>query len=128
MFPGIQLATSKAEWLDLRDASLRDVVLWLVRRRHRFQVTGISMLPGLSPGDEVLIDRRAYRLTSPQVGDVVVSQSPRELQRRLIKRVIAVQADGSCFLRGDNPEQSTDSRVFGWVPANLILGRVMCRF
>lgn len=86
------------------------------------------MLPLLKPGDEVLIDPNAYRWAVPQPGDVVVARHPYQRDVRLIKRVTTVQADGSCQLEGDNPAASTDSRTFGQVPYQHILGRVVCRF
>ena len=35
---------------------------------------------------------------------------------------------GACFVQGDNPSYSRDSRRFGWVETELILGRVTSRF
>ena len=60
-------------------------------------------------------------------GDVVLARHPQEPGRRVIKRVIAVSAAG-VDLRGDNPDLSTDSRDYGLVALNLILGRVVSRF
>jgi hypothetical protein len=45
----------------------------------------------------------------------------------MVKRVAAVTSGGRCFLAGDNPEESTDSRAFGAVPPELLLGRVVLR-
>ncbi|NET60438.1 MAG: S26 family signal peptidase, partial [Symploca sp. SIO2E6] len=70
----------------------------------------------------------AYRHSLPASEDVVVIRHPEHKDMRLIKRVIAVRQNGACFVQGDNPLQSTDSRVFGWVEPHLILGRVTSRF
>ena len=86
------------------------------------------MSPLLQPGDEVLVDPRAYRRTLPQPGDIVVAQHPYTLNLRIVKRVISVTDDGRCQLEGDNGSESSDSRSFGTVPAVAILGRVTCRF
>ncbi len=86
------------------------------------------MLPLLLPGDEVLVDQSAYQRSRPSAEDVVVIRSPQQPNIRLIKRVVAVNPSGACFVRGDNPPQSTDSRVFGWVEPELILGCVTSRF
>lgn len=111
----------------LRASRLRDVGLWLLRRRQRFRVTGDSMRPLLSPGEEVLIDPTAYRHAPPQPGDLVVAHHPQQPRLRLIKWVVAVDDQG-CFLQGLNLTASTDSRSFGQVPLTDILGRVVCRF
>ena len=86
------------------------------------------MTPLLQPGDEILIDPRAYRRSLPSLHDIVVARRPDRLDLRVIKRVTEVLADGSCFLKGDNSSASTDSRTFGWVSPEHILGRVVCRF
>ncbi len=105
-----------------------DILLWLLRQRQRFRVEGLSMLPLLLPGDEVLVDKRAYRRSLPCVEDVVVLRSPIQPNLLLIKRVILVSPNKGCFVQGDNQSQSTDSRTFGWVGTELIIGRVTSRF
>ena len=112
----------------LRPITLGDLLLWLLRRRKRFRVTGRSMTPLLRPGDEILIDPRAYWRSRPSVSDIVIACRPDRLDLRVIKRVKDISADGSCFLTGDNLQASTDSRTFGWVSPDHILGRVICRF
>jgi nickel-type superoxide dismutase maturation protease len=91
------------------------------------QVSGPSMAPLLRPGDHVLVDLGAFRCSEPVPGDVVLAHHPQEPGRRVIKRVIAVSAAG-VDLRGDNPDLSTDSRDYGLVPINLVLGRIVSRF
>lgn len=86
------------------------------------------MLPTFKPGDEVLVDPNAYQQRSPEPGELVVAQHPLDPQLRLIKRVILVRDNGDCLLIGDNSAASTDSRAFGAVPRQLILGQVICRF
>ncbi len=111
----------------LRSSRLGDVGLWLLRRRQRFRVTGDSMRPLLIPGEEVLINPTAYRQMVPQPGDLVVARHPHQPGLRLVKWVAAVKPQG-CFLQGVNLGASTDSRSFGWVPVDCILGQVICRF
>jgi nickel-type superoxide dismutase maturation protease len=106
----------------------RELLLWLVRRRRRFRVTGASMLPALKPGDVVLADPSAYRHSYPQPGDIVIARHPLRRDVYLVKRVSAVMDDGRCRLEGDNPAESTDSRTFGLVAAEQVRGRVTSRF
>ncbi|MGK7931575.1 MAG: nickel-type superoxide dismutase maturation protease [Microcystaceae cyanobacterium] len=112
----------------IRACHLGDILLWLVRRRQRFQVEGVSMLPYLKPKDEVLVDKGAYQRSQPLVGDVVVVKSPFQPNFYLIKRIVSIRKDGACFLQGDNLAQSIDSRAFGWIARELIIGKVICRF
>ncbi|NMF85365.1 nickel-type superoxide dismutase maturation protease [Nodosilinea sp. P-1105] len=111
----------------LRSSRLRDIALWLLRRRQRFRVTGRSMVPLLKPGEEVLLNPRAYRRSDPQLGDLVVAIHPTCPHLRLIKWVVYGEG-GDYFLGGINTAASTDSRDFGLVPGHCLLGQVVCRF
>lgn len=82
------------------------------------------MFPLLTAGDEVLVDRRAYRQQPPQIGDIVIAQHPAQADLQIIKRVAEVMGDGRCHLQGDNANESSDVLI----PANLILGRVTSKF
>jgi nickel-type superoxide dismutase maturation protease len=85
------------------------------------------MQPLLMPQEEVLINPKAYRQTMPTPGDLVVARHPYNPDLRLIKWVVYVDAD-QCFLKGLNPNASTDSREFGLVSQQDLLGKVLCRF
>lgn len=91
----------------------------------RFRVKDRSMEPALREGSSVLVNRWAYLLRGPAVGDLVVAKHPTE-ERFLVKRVAEVEPDG-CFLLGDNEEHSVDSREFGRVGNDLIVGKVLFR-
>ncbi len=110
------------------EINFTEFLLWILGRRKRVRVTGNSMLPVLKPGEEVLIDPQCYQKQFPQVGDIVVAQHPMQQDLQLIKRVTVVLDDGHCFLQGDNPQQSTDSRSFGMIHYHAILGGVTSRF
>lgn len=124
----------------LRHSRWPDLLLWLLRRRQRLRVVGRSMLPLLQPGEEVLVDPAAYvrshrgakhnspECFRPQPGDIVVAHPPHNSELRIVKWVVFVEDDGRCYLKGLNPEESTDSRNFGLVSPTSILGRVVCRF
>ena len=84
------------------------------------------MLPTLEPGDTVWVDCRAYRDLGPEIGDLVVALHPFQANQRLIKRVAKVE-EGRVFLRGDNPEESTDSRGLGALGVDRLVGQVTAR-
>lgn len=86
-------------------------------------VEGRSMRPALEPGDRLLVvRRRRYR-----VGDLVAVRDPREQARVLVKRVAEVDGDRLVVL-GDAPEESTDSRTFGDVTVDGVVGRAVYRY
>lgn len=109
--------------MPINQSNLYELILWLLRRRRRFRITGDSMRPLLEPGDEVLVDSGAV----PRPGDIVVARHPFIRNLRVIKRVEAVGEDGRYLLKGDNPIASDDSRAFGPVSGERILGRVTSR-
>lgn len=111
----------------LRSSQWFDLVWWLLRRRKRLRVAGESMSPLLQPGQEILINPYAYRHTRPQPGDLVVALHPLQPDLTLIKWMVYGDEQG-CFLKGINSAASTDSRAFGLVAWNSILGQVVCRF
>ena len=113
---------------EIPNSNNRELLLWLLRFRRRFRVAGTSMAPLLKPGDEVLIDPRAYRRTPPRTDDIVVARHPYRTDLRLVKRVTEVLETGHCHVQGDNPAESTDSRIYGPLPPERILGRVTSRF
>lgn len=79
------------------------------------RVVGESMLPGLAPGDLLLVSKK-YK---PAVGDIVVAKKN---GREIVKRVTKVSKKQRYTLQGDNKKASTDSRSFGSVPAKDIVG------
>lgn len=81
------------------------------------------MLPTLYPGDEVLVNKRAYLYKQPQVNDIVAVRSPQD-QRILIKRIKKV-VNNQYFIMGDNETASTDSRKFGMLEKSAILGKLI---
>jgi nickel-type superoxide dismutase maturation protease len=113
---------------ELKGSNLRELLLWLLRLRRRYRVTGASMSPLLQAGEEILANPRAYRRVPPRPGDLVVARHPYRTDLLLIKRVAAVLENGHCLLEGDSRLESSDSRSFGPLPPEQILGRVTSRF
>lgn len=96
--------------------------MFFAGRRQAFLVDGDSMLPTLKSGDAVLVDKKA----KVKVGDLVLAEHPYKSSVKLVKRVTDIAPDGY-VISGDNPAESTDSRAFGAVSIESILGRVVCK-
>lgn len=92
-----------------------------------FKVEGESMLPDFHPGDFIVVNRWAYVFRNPKVEDVVVAKDPRNSKRIMIKKVLRVEKE-ELFLKGDNEERSTDSRTFGLIPKDKVVGKVFLCF
>jgi signal peptidase I len=59
----------------------------------RVRVENISMLPTLQPGEFLLVNRVAYKIGSPSIGDIVVFHAPGSSGLDYIKRVIGLPGD-----------------------------------
>jgi phage repressor protein C with HTH and peptisase S24 domain len=82
-------------------------------------VSGLSMIPTLAPGERLLV-----RLDGPIViGDIVVFERVGQFD---VKRVLRIDAQGA-FVQGDNDLVSTDSRSYGLIPIEDVLGTVIYR-
>lgn len=92
-----------------------------------YAIEGESMASALRPGDFVVVDIRRRR-RPPRPGQVVLARDPRDASRTIVKRVVRTDLHGGAWLLGDNADWSTDSRVFGAVPASAIVGRVRWRY
>jgi signal peptidase I len=96
---------------------------------------GRSMLPTIVPGKVVLVNRVAYGLRNPfsqgylfrwgrpRAGDIVVFSAPDGLFA--IKRFHEADREGLFLALGDNREESLDSRQYGPLRTDAILGKVM---
>ncbi|WP_141577831.1 nickel-type superoxide dismutase maturation protease [Actinomadura sp. WMMA1423] len=101
------------------------LALAAARRLATVEVTGDSMLPGLRPGDWLVVRTGAR----PAPGDVVVAEHPERPGLLIVKRVSHRSGDG-WWLESDNQRARgrRDSWDFGAVPDPLLKGRVMARY
>src|SRR6266480_3618778 len=113
-----------------------------------FEVEQDSMVPTVLAGEYVLIDKVSPRFSDYERGDIVVFNPPpgysegdepyinRDINGRpeptLIKDAEGTASwkvpAGSYFVMGDNRTVSQDSRVFGPITRDLIIGRAWLRY
>lgn len=79
------------------------------------------MLPTLRSGVIVLVKSGK----NVSAGDVVLATHPYK-NSNIVKRIAAISLDGKVSLIGDNPSESTDSRAFGEVSLDCLIGKVEC--
>lgn len=84
------------------------------------------MNPTLDEGQEVLV-RPSTANSLPQPGQLILVRHPMTTEVTMIKRCSHIE-NGLVFVHGDNSAASTDSRQFGGVKAELVLGYVQCTF
>ena len=89
----------------------------------RIRIVGPSMEPAMRNGDWWIV-RRTRRV---RPGDAVLMVHPRRPEALVVKRLERRDPEGWWVL-GDNPEMSEDSRQFGAVPPDLIVGRLVRRY
>ena len=106
-------------------ANWRLLFLLLSGLRRHARVDGDSMRPSLAPGDLVIFQPITSDDRRLKAGCVVVVRHPLQPATLLIKRLIAINNSG-LELRGDNEPASTDSRHFGLVNRDSLLGIAEC--
>jgi signal peptidase I len=96
---------------------------------------GHSMEPAITDGTVLVINRLNYglrlpwqsgfliRWSAPKPGEVVVFYTP--AGQIAVKRCEELTEQGDIIVRGDNSLQSFDSRSYGPVPADQVIGKVL---
>jgi len=95
---------------------------------------GHSMEPAIKDGSVLVVSRVAYGLQlptnrylfrwgKPKIGEVVVFYTPSG--EIAVKRCTIVEKDGLFYAEGDNSLASYDSRSYGFVLADKIIGKVL---
>jgi len=122
MTPGLQPVKPTGP---IPSANWRSLILLLSGRRRRCRVDGDSMRPTLAANDVVIFQPIHADNKLLKMGCVVVARHPLQPAKLIIKRLVAFNSNG-LELRGDNEPASTDSRHFGLVPRNQLLGIAEC--
>ncbi len=96
----------------------------------RVAVAERSMEPALHPGDWLLTWRGFARDRPPRVrpGQLVVARHPGEPDLLLVKRAARELPDGWWLESENTAAAAVDSRMFGPVPAQMILATVIVRY
>ena len=101
-----------------------------------FIVQGASMVPTFQNGDYLIVDEISYRFKEPQKGDVVIFKYPNDTSKFFIKRIEGMPGEtvgnttltgDQFYVLGDNRGASSDSRIWGPVPRQNIIGRPLVR-
>ncbi len=80
------------------------------------------MEPSLKEGDLIIyIPLNKRKLKEIKPGDIVISNHPLEKTKRIIKRIFKENING-VDIRGDNESNSIDSRHFGLIDKQSIVG------
>jgi nickel-type superoxide dismutase maturation protease len=87
------------------------------------KVAGDSLYPMFRQGDFVLISKIPFRFKKLKVGDVIVFDQP--IYGVMIKQISQVLDGGNLFYVLGTDEFSVDSRQFGAVRREALLGKVI---
>jgi nickel-type superoxide dismutase maturation protease len=84
------------------------------------KIHGNSMIPYIKPNDYILIRKFIFK-KKIKLDDVIVFRKDNTL---MIKRVFEINED-DIFVMGDNKRESNDSRIYGSISLNHIIGKVI---
>ena len=88
----------------------------------KFKIIGHSMEPQIKTGETVLVSSIQYWFKIPKIHDIVAFKD--STNKILIKRIIKIQ-NGKYFVQGDNKNDSLDSRKFGYISKDKIIGEII---
>ena len=95
----------------------------IIGYRQHLRVVGTSMEETLREGDLVTYKKLNKKKIDLEIGDIVVATHPKTKNKLIIKRIHRIYQN-KFDLRGDNFLSSTDSRQWGLIKSELIVGKV----
>ena len=90
----------------------------------KFKISGHSMEPFIKDNDKILISNIFYLLNNPRVNDVIVFYDKNKKIK--LKKILKIKNE-KYFVGGDNKNDSLDSRSFGYIQREQILGKYICK-
>lgn len=101
------------------------------------RVSGISMLPTLQDKQIIFVNKMAYWKNAPQNGDIVIVREPID-NIQVVKRIVGtpgtaitiedktfILKEDEYYIEGDNRDNSIDSRAYGPIRSERIIGKVI---
>ncbi len=95
----------------------------IIGYRQHLRVVGNSMEGTLKEGDLITYKKLNQKNIDLEIGDIVVASHPKTKNKLIIKRIHRIYQN-KFDLRGDNFLSSTDSRDWGLIEFDLIIGKV----
>ncbi len=79
----------------LANIIIQPVVTHLVKENtiKAYKIPSGAMLPTIFIGDQILVNRFIYKSHSPEVGDIIVFEYPKDPKTEYIKRIVAIGGD-----------------------------------
>lgn len=123
----------KIFWLTL----LFGIVIIRIFMFSAVRVSGISMLPTLQDEQIIFVNKMAYWKNAPQNGDIVIVREPID-NIQVVKRIVGtpgtaitiedktfILKEDEYYIEGDNRDNSIDSRAYGPIRSERIIGKVI---
>ena len=95
----------------------------IIGYRQHLRVVGNSMEGTISNGYLITYKKINPKNIDLEIGDIVVASHPKIKGKLIIKRIYRIYQN-KFDLRGDNLLSSTDSREWGMIELDLIIGKV----
>ncbi|MDR0386457.1 MAG: signal peptidase I [Treponema sp.] len=130
--------TNHYTWITMNKAILGALAAAVAMKLFLFDFViadGASMEPAIKPGAVLVINRLAYgfrlpwarsyllRWSIPEAGDILVFYTPEN--QIVVKRCAGFAGRGGFIALGDNSLQSYDSRSYGPVEVDNVIGKVL---
>jgi signal peptidase I len=79
--------------LDARDTDKSPTLYEVIFPYKAYKIASGAMMPTLLAGDRVFVNKKSYKNSTPQKGDIVVFVPPHEPSKVYVKRLIGVEGD-----------------------------------